>query len=162
MLLLLQLLQLLILPIDLPQVISHVTEKIPIVSLCRISQINEFTVDVLLHLLAVLNRNLRRPNGTGNGTGAMHHMNNTAAAAAAAAAAGKQVNKVKPTVNVSRQVEGQVISPSQYNRWVLFKGHTGSVYIYATGVEHGALSITIDINHIKRHSVELRIAKQSR
>lgn len=46
----------------------------------------------------------------------MHHMNNTAAAAAAAAAAGKQVNKVKPTVNVSRQVEGQVISPSQYNR----------------------------------------------
>ncbi|KAH8271243.1 hypothetical protein KR018_002997 [Drosophila ironensis] len=67
-------------------------------------------------VLAVLNRNLRRPNGTGNGTGAMHHMNNTAAAAAAAAAAGKQVNKVKPTVNVSRQVEGQVISPSQYNR----------------------------------------------
>ncbi|KPU79488.1 uncharacterized protein Dana_GF17221, isoform L [Drosophila ananassae] len=64
----------------------------------------------------LLNRNLRRPNGTGNGTGAMHHMNNTAAAAAAAAAAGKQVNKVKPTVNVSRQVEGQVISPSQYNR----------------------------------------------
>ncbi|XP_043067675.1 calcium-activated potassium channel slowpoke isoform X20 [Drosophila bipectinata] len=63
----------------------------------------------------LLNRNLRRPNGTGNGTGAMHHMNNTAAAAAAAAA-GKQVNKVKPTVNVSRQVEGQVISPSQYNR----------------------------------------------
>lgn len=65
---------------------------------------------------AVLNRNVRRPNGTGNGTGGMHHMNNTAAAAAAAAAAGKQVNKVKPTVNVSRQVEGQVISPSQYNR----------------------------------------------
>ncbi|XP_033244721.1 calcium-activated potassium channel slowpoke isoform X26 [Drosophila miranda] len=65
---------------------------------------------------AILNRNVRRPNGTGNGTGAMHHMNNTAAAAAAAAAAGKQVNKVKPTVNVSRQVEGQVISPSQYNR----------------------------------------------
>ncbi|XP_034664856.1 calcium-activated potassium channel slowpoke isoform X6 [Drosophila subobscura] len=64
----------------------------------------------------LLNRNVRRPNGTGNGTGAMHHMNNTAAAAAAAAAAGKQVNKVKPTVNVSRQVEGQVISPSQYNR----------------------------------------------
>ncbi|XP_030559665.1 calcium-activated potassium channel slowpoke isoform X27 [Drosophila novamexicana] len=63
-----------------------------------------------------LNRNVRRPNGTGNGTGGMHHMNNTAAAAAAAAAAGKQVNKVKPTVNVSRQVEGQVISPSQYNR----------------------------------------------
>lgn len=67
--------------------------------------------------IAVLNRNVRRPNGTGNGTGGMHHMNNTAAAAAAAAAAGKQVNKVKPTVNVSRQVEGQVISPSQYNRW---------------------------------------------
>ncbi|XP_034488338.1 calcium-activated potassium channel slowpoke isoform X5 [Drosophila innubila] len=65
---------------------------------------------------AILNRNVRRPNGTGNGTGGMHHMNNTAAAAAAAAAAGKQVNKVKPTVNVSRQVEGQVISPSQYNR----------------------------------------------
>ncbi|XP_017085395.1 calcium-activated potassium channel slowpoke isoform X6 [Drosophila eugracilis] len=64
----------------------------------------------------LLNRNVRRPNGTGNGTGGMHHMNNTAAAAAAAAAAGKQVNKVKPTVNVSRQVEGQVISPSQYNR----------------------------------------------
>jgi len=66
--------------------------------------------------ITVLNRNVRRPNGTGNGTGGMHHMNNTAAAAAAAAAAGKQVNKVKPTVNVSRQVEGQVISPSQYNR----------------------------------------------
>ncbi|XP_030559644.1 calcium-activated potassium channel slowpoke isoform X9 [Drosophila novamexicana] len=66
--------------------------------------------------VSVLNRNVRRPNGTGNGTGGMHHMNNTAAAAAAAAAAGKQVNKVKPTVNVSRQVEGQVISPSQYNR----------------------------------------------
>ncbi|KAH8358545.1 hypothetical protein KR093_000832 [Drosophila rubida] len=65
---------------------------------------------------ALLNRNVRRPNGTGNGTGGMHHMNNTASAAAAAAAAGKQVNKVKPTVNVSRQVEGQVISPSQYNR----------------------------------------------
>ncbi|XP_017058266.1 calcium-activated potassium channel slowpoke isoform X13 [Drosophila ficusphila] len=64
----------------------------------------------------LLNRNVRRPNGTGNGTGGIHHMNNTAAAAAAAAAAGKQVNKVKPTVNVSRQVEGQVISPSQYNR----------------------------------------------
>ncbi|XP_064556030.1 calcium-activated potassium channel slowpoke isoform X30 [Drosophila montana] len=63
-----------------------------------------------------LNRNVRRPNGTGNGTGGMHLMSNTAAAAAAAAAAGKQVNKVKPTVNVSRQVEGQVISPSQYNR----------------------------------------------
>ncbi|XP_064555873.1 calcium-activated potassium channel slowpoke isoform X10 [Drosophila montana] len=64
----------------------------------------------------LLNRNVRRPNGTGNGTGGMHLMSNTAAAAAAAAAAGKQVNKVKPTVNVSRQVEGQVISPSQYNR----------------------------------------------
>lgn len=76
------------------------------------------SVNLLSSLLyiAVLNRNVRRPNGTGNGTGGMHHMNNTAAAAAAAAAAGKQVNKVKPTVNVSRQVEGQVISPSQYNR----------------------------------------------
>ncbi|KPU79491.1 uncharacterized protein Dana_GF17221, isoform O [Drosophila ananassae] len=74
----------------------------------------------------VLNRNLRRPNGTGNGTGAMHHMNNTAAAAAAAAAAGKQVNKVKPTVNVSRQVEGQVISPSQYNRPTSRSSGTGT------------------------------------
>ncbi|XP_070852501.1 calcium-activated potassium channel slowpoke isoform X27 [Drosophila suzukii] len=70
----------------------------------------------VMNTMEVLNRNVRRPNGTGNGTGGMHHMNNTAAAAAAAAAAGKQVNKVKPTVNVSRQVEGQVISPSQYNR----------------------------------------------
>ncbi|KPU79499.1 uncharacterized protein Dana_GF17221, isoform X [Drosophila ananassae] len=74
----------------------------------------------------LLNRNLRRPNGTGNGTGAMHHMNNTAAAAAAAAAAGKQVNKVKPTVNVSRQVEGQVISPSQYNRPTSRSSGTGT------------------------------------
>ncbi|XP_070138126.1 calcium-activated potassium channel slowpoke isoform X31 [Drosophila bipectinata] len=74
---------------------------------------------------AILNRNLRRPNGTGNGTGAMHHMNNTAAAAAAAAA-GKQVNKVKPTVNVSRQVEGQVISPSQYNRPTSRSSGTGT------------------------------------
>ncbi|XP_017089354.1 calcium-activated potassium channel slowpoke isoform X28 [Drosophila bipectinata] len=73
----------------------------------------------------LLNRNLRRPNGTGNGTGAMHHMNNTAAAAAAAAA-GKQVNKVKPTVNVSRQVEGQVISPSQYNRPTSRSSGTGT------------------------------------
>ncbi|XP_051864057.1 calcium-activated potassium channel slowpoke isoform X4 [Drosophila albomicans] len=64
----------------------------------------------------LLNRNVRRPNGTGNGAGGMHHMNNTASAAAVAAAAVKQVNKVKPTVNVNRQVEGQVISPSQYNR----------------------------------------------
>ncbi|XP_033244724.1 calcium-activated potassium channel slowpoke isoform X37 [Drosophila miranda] len=75
---------------------------------------------------AILNRNVRRPNGTGNGTGAMHHMNNTAAAAAAAAAAGKQVNKVKPTVNVSRQVEGQVISPSQYNRPTSRSSGTGT------------------------------------
>ncbi|SPP81296.1 blast:Calcium-activated potassium channel slowpoke [Drosophila guanche] len=74
----------------------------------------------------LLNRNVRRPNGTGNGTGAMHHMNNTAAAAAAAAAAGKQVNKVKPTVNVSRQVEGQVISPSQYNRPTSRSSGTGT------------------------------------
>ncbi|KRF82790.1 calcium-activated potassium channel slowpoke isoform X34 [Drosophila virilis] len=73
-----------------------------------------------------LNRNVRRPNGTGNGTGGMHHMNNTAAAAAAAAAAGKQVNKVKPTVNVSRQVEGQVISPSQYNRPTSRSSGTGT------------------------------------
>ncbi|XP_032578526.1 calcium-activated potassium channel slowpoke isoform X35 [Drosophila sechellia] len=75
---------------------------------------------------AILNRNVRRPNGTGNGTGGMHHMNNTAAAAAAAAAAGKQVNKVKPTVNVSRQVEGQVISPSQYNRPTSRSSGTGT------------------------------------
>ncbi|XP_030559674.1 calcium-activated potassium channel slowpoke isoform X35 [Drosophila novamexicana] len=74
----------------------------------------------------LLNRNVRRPNGTGNGTGGMHHMNNTAAAAAAAAAAGKQVNKVKPTVNVSRQVEGQVISPSQYNRPTSRSSGTGT------------------------------------
>ncbi|XP_017058289.1 calcium-activated potassium channel slowpoke isoform X33 [Drosophila ficusphila] len=75
---------------------------------------------------AILNRNVRRPNGTGNGTGGIHHMNNTAAAAAAAAAAGKQVNKVKPTVNVSRQVEGQVISPSQYNRPTSRSSGTGT------------------------------------
>ncbi|XP_017058275.1 calcium-activated potassium channel slowpoke isoform X20 [Drosophila ficusphila] len=74
----------------------------------------------------LLNRNVRRPNGTGNGTGGIHHMNNTAAAAAAAAAAGKQVNKVKPTVNVSRQVEGQVISPSQYNRPTSRSSGTGT------------------------------------
>ncbi|XP_032305456.1 calcium-activated potassium channel slowpoke isoform X31 [Drosophila ananassae] len=80
----------------------------------------------VMNTMEVLNRNLRRPNGTGNGTGAMHHMNNTAAAAAAAAAAGKQVNKVKPTVNVSRQVEGQVISPSQYNRPTSRSSGTGT------------------------------------
>ncbi|XP_064556040.1 calcium-activated potassium channel slowpoke isoform X31 [Drosophila montana] len=74
----------------------------------------------------LLNRNVRRPNGTGNGTGGMHLMSNTAAAAAAAAAAGKQVNKVKPTVNVSRQVEGQVISPSQYNRPTSRSSGTGT------------------------------------
>ncbi|XP_051864071.1 calcium-activated potassium channel slowpoke isoform X21 [Drosophila albomicans] len=70
----------------------------------------------VMNTMEVLNRNVRRPNGTGNGAGGMHHMNNTASAAAVAAAAVKQVNKVKPTVNVNRQVEGQVISPSQYNR----------------------------------------------
>ncbi|XP_033237658.1 calcium-activated potassium channel slowpoke isoform X34 [Drosophila pseudoobscura] len=80
----------------------------------------------VMNTMEVLNRNVRRPNGTGNGTGAMHHMNNTAAAAAAAAAAGKQVNKVKPTVNVSRQVEGQVISPSQYNRPTSRSSGTGT------------------------------------
>ncbi|XP_067617708.1 calcium-activated potassium channel slowpoke isoform X29 [Eurosta solidaginis] len=52
-----------------------------------------------------INRNLRRTNGTGNGSTGMH-MNSIAA---------KQVNKVKPTIN-RQQVEGQVISPSQYNR----------------------------------------------
>ncbi|XP_017122547.1 calcium-activated potassium channel slowpoke isoform X17 [Drosophila elegans] len=80
----------------------------------------------VMNTMEVLNRNVRRPNGTGNGTGGMHHMNNTAAAAAAAAAAGKQVNKVKPTVNVSRQVEGQVISPSQYNRPTSRSSGTGT------------------------------------
>ncbi|XP_067617669.1 calcium-activated potassium channel slowpoke isoform X2 [Eurosta solidaginis] len=53
----------------------------------------------------LINRNLRRTNGTGNGSTGMH-MNSIAA---------KQVNKVKPTIN-RQQVEGQVISPSQYNR----------------------------------------------
>ncbi|XP_034113975.1 calcium-activated potassium channel slowpoke isoform X30 [Drosophila albomicans] len=74
----------------------------------------------------LLNRNVRRPNGTGNGAGGMHHMNNTASAAAVAAAAVKQVNKVKPTVNVNRQVEGQVISPSQYNRPTSRSSGTGT------------------------------------
>lgn len=91
------------------------TEKIRIVSFDGIDYISFSCAQPSL-VITVLNRNVRRPNGTGNGTGGMHHMNSTAAAAAAAAAAGKQVNKVKPTVNVSRQVEGQVISPSQYNR----------------------------------------------
>jgi len=98
---------------EMSQVISHVTEKIRIVSSAGLLLSLSFGSNLFI---TVLNRNVRRPNGTGNGTGGMHHMNNTAAAAAAAAAAGKQVNKVKPTVNVSRQVEGQVISPSQYNR----------------------------------------------
>ncbi|XP_017466978.1 PREDICTED: calcium-activated potassium channel slowpoke [Rhagoletis zephyria] len=53
----------------------------------------------------LINRNGRRTNGTGNGSTGMH-MNSIAA---------KQVNKVKPTIN-RQQVEGQVISPSQYNR----------------------------------------------
>ncbi|XP_039952452.1 calcium-activated potassium channel slowpoke isoform X10 [Bactrocera tryoni] len=52
-----------------------------------------------------INRNGRRTNGTGNGSTGLH-MNSIAA---------KQVNKVKPTIN-RQQVEGQVISPSQYNR----------------------------------------------
>lgn len=56
-------------------------------------------------LFAVINRNGRRTNGTGNGSTGLH-MNSIAA---------KQVNKVKPTIN-RQQVEGQVISPSQYNR----------------------------------------------
>ncbi|XP_033148992.1 calcium-activated potassium channel slowpoke isoform X34 [Drosophila busckii] len=63
-----------------------------------------------------LNRNIRRPNGTGNGASGLYHMNNTPVTAVAPASVVKQVNKVKPTVNISRQVEGQVISPSQYNR----------------------------------------------
>ncbi|XP_049305544.1 calcium-activated potassium channel slowpoke isoform X13 [Bactrocera neohumeralis] len=53
----------------------------------------------------LINRNGRRTNGTGNGSTGLH-MNSIAA---------KQVNKVKPTIN-RQQVEGQVISPSQYNR----------------------------------------------
>ncbi|XP_033148977.1 calcium-activated potassium channel slowpoke isoform X10 [Drosophila busckii] len=64
----------------------------------------------------LLNRNIRRPNGTGNGASGLYHMNNTPVTAVAPASVVKQVNKVKPTVNISRQVEGQVISPSQYNR----------------------------------------------
>ncbi|XP_017488200.1 PREDICTED: calcium-activated potassium channel slowpoke-like, partial [Rhagoletis zephyria] len=52
----------------------------------------------------LISRNGRRTNGTGNGSTGMH-MNSIAA---------KQVNKVKPTIN-RQQVEGQVISPSQYN-----------------------------------------------
>lgn len=42
--------------------------------------------------------------GPGNGTTALH-----------TAGTVKQVNKVKPTVN-RQQLEGQVMSPSQYNR----------------------------------------------
>ncbi|XP_051864074.1 calcium-activated potassium channel slowpoke isoform X27 [Drosophila albomicans] len=80
----------------------------------------------VMNTMEVLNRNVRRPNGTGNGAGGMHHMNNTASAAAVAAAAVKQVNKVKPTVNVNRQVEGQVISPSQYNRPTSRSSGTGT------------------------------------
>ncbi|XP_037949326.1 calcium-activated potassium channel slowpoke isoform X6 [Teleopsis dalmanni] len=53
----------------------------------------------------LLNRNGRRPNGTGNGGTGMHLSATTV----------KQVNKVKPTVN-RQQMDGQVISPSQYNR----------------------------------------------
>ncbi|KAM7360448.1 calcium-activated potassium channel slo isoform 38-T41 [Cochliomyia hominivorax] len=57
----------------------------------------------------LLNRHTRRPNGStgmgpGNGTTALH-----------SAGTAKQVNKVKPTVN-RQQLEGQVMSPSQYNR----------------------------------------------
>ncbi|XP_046806730.1 calcium-activated potassium channel slowpoke isoform X13 [Lucilia cuprina] len=57
----------------------------------------------------LLNRHTRRPNGStgmgpGNGTTALH-----------SAGTVKQVNKVKPTVN-RQQLEGQVMSPSQYNR----------------------------------------------
>ncbi|XP_049305560.1 calcium-activated potassium channel slowpoke isoform X31 [Bactrocera dorsalis] len=59
----------------------------------------------VLNQMEVINRNGRRTNGTGNGSTGLH-MNSIAA---------KQVNKVKPTIN-RQQVEGQVISPSQYNR----------------------------------------------
>ncbi|XP_073818762.1 calcium-activated potassium channel slo isoform X28 [Musca autumnalis] len=56
-----------------------------------------------------LNRHNRRPNGStnmapGNGTTGLHPSGTV-----------KQVNKVKPTVN-RQQLEGQVMSPSQYNR----------------------------------------------
>ncbi|XP_073818721.1 calcium-activated potassium channel slo isoform X1 [Musca autumnalis] len=57
----------------------------------------------------LLNRHNRRPNGStnmapGNGTTGLHPSGTV-----------KQVNKVKPTVN-RQQLEGQVMSPSQYNR----------------------------------------------
>uniref|UniRef100_A0A1A9UQ44 RCK N-terminal domain-containing protein n=1 Tax=Glossina austeni TaxID=7395 RepID=A0A1A9UQ44_GLOAU len=52
----------------------------------------------------LLNPHSRRTNGTSNGATGLH-MN---------AAAPKQVNKVKPTV--TRQLDGQMMSPSQYNR----------------------------------------------
>ena len=70
----------------------------------------KFLITVILgtptkFLFTVINRNGRRTNGTGNGSTGLH-MNSIAA---------KQVNKVKPTIN-RQQVEGQVISPSQYNR----------------------------------------------
>ncbi|XP_039952458.1 calcium-activated potassium channel slowpoke isoform X30 [Bactrocera neohumeralis] len=62
-----------------------------------------------------INRNGRRTNGTGNGSTGLH-MNSIAA---------KQVNKVKPTIN-RQQVEGQVISPSQYNRPTSRSSGTGT------------------------------------
>ncbi|XP_018790971.1 PREDICTED: calcium-activated potassium channel slowpoke isoform X23 [Bactrocera latifrons] len=63
----------------------------------------------------LINRNGRRTNGTGNGSTGLH-MNSIAA---------KQVNKVKPTIN-RQQVEGQVISPSQYNRPTSRSSGTGT------------------------------------
>ncbi|XP_037949334.1 calcium-activated potassium channel slowpoke isoform X12 [Teleopsis dalmanni] len=63
----------------------------------------------------LLNRNGRRPNGTGNGGTGMHLSATTV----------KQVNKVKPTVN-RQQMDGQVISPSQYNRPTSRSSGTGA------------------------------------
>ncbi|XP_011291923.1 calcium-activated potassium channel slowpoke isoform X31 [Musca domestica] len=66
-----------------------------------------------------LNRHNRRPNGStslapGNGTTGLHPSGTV-----------KQVNKVKPTVN-RQQLEGQVMSPSQYNRPTSRSTGTGS------------------------------------
>ncbi|XP_054081658.1 calcium-activated potassium channel slowpoke isoform X28 [Zeugodacus cucurbitae] len=69
----------------------------------------------VLNQMEVINRNGRRTNGTGNGSTGLH-MNSIAA---------KQVNKVKPTIN-RQQVEGQVISPSQYNRPTSRSSGTGT------------------------------------
>ncbi|XP_061399828.1 calcium-activated potassium channel slowpoke isoform X30 [Musca vetustissima] len=67
----------------------------------------------------LLNRHNRRPNGStsmapGNGTTGLHPSGTV-----------KQVNKVKPTVN-RQQLEGQVMSPSQYNRPTSRSTGTGS------------------------------------